>query len=85
VANSILAEPDRVMFFRSQEENWLVAWDDVRAHVGDRMTPTDFYPLRYRIGVADRRADRRHADRLRLIGGAACDGRSPGTDAVVRG
>ncbi len=45
----IIPETDRVMFFRSQEENWLVAWDDVRAHVGGLMTPTDFYPPRHRI------------------------------------
>ncbi len=48
-APCVIPETDRVMFFRSQEENWLVAWDDVRSHVGRLMTPTDFYPPRYRI------------------------------------
>lgn len=48
-APCILPETDRVMFFRSQEENWLVAWDDVVATVGHLMTPTDFYPRRFRI------------------------------------
>ncbi len=47
-APCVIPETDRVMFFRSQEENWLVAWDDVRSHVGHLMTPTDFYPPRYR-------------------------------------
>ena len=48
-APCVIPETDRVMFFRSQEENWLVAWDDVRSHVGHLMTPTDFYPPRYRV------------------------------------
>lgn len=48
-APCLIPETDRVMFFRSQDENWLVAWDDVRAHVGHLMTPTDFYPPRYRV------------------------------------
>ena len=48
-APCVIPETDRVMFFRSQEENWLVAWDDVRAHVGHLMAPTDFYPPRYRV------------------------------------
>lgn len=45
----IIPETDRVMFFRNQEENWIVNWDDVRAHVGDLMTPTEFYPPRFRV------------------------------------
>jgi hypothetical protein len=48
-APCIIPETDRVLFFRSQEENWLVAWDDVVATVGDFMAPTDFYPTRYRV------------------------------------
>lgn len=48
-APCVIPETDRVMFFRSQEENWLVAWDDVVASVGDLMAPTDFYPPRYRV------------------------------------
>lgn len=47
-APCVIPETDRVMFFRNQEENWLVAWGDVRSHVGHLMTPTDFYPPRYR-------------------------------------
>jgi uncharacterized protein YtpQ (UPF0354 family) len=48
-APCIIPETDRVMFFRSQEENWLVGWDDVMTTVGHLMTPTDFYPRRYHI------------------------------------
>jgi hypothetical protein len=48
-APCIIPETDRVMFFRSEEENWLVGWDDVMATVGHLMTPTDFYPRRFRI------------------------------------
>jgi len=48
-APCLIPEADRVMFFRSQDENWLVAWDDVRTHVGHLMMPTDFYPPRYRV------------------------------------
>lgn len=46
---SIIPEVDRVLFFRDQETNWMVAWDDVVSHVGDLMQPTDFYPTRYRV------------------------------------
>jgi hypothetical protein len=48
-APCIIPETDRVMFFRSQEENWLVGWDDVVSSIGDLMTPTDFYPPRFRV------------------------------------
>jgi hypothetical protein len=48
-APCIIPETDRVMFFRNQEENWLVAWDDVVSAVGGLMEPTDFYPRRYRV------------------------------------
>ena len=48
-APCIIPETDRVMFFRSQDENWLVGWDDVVSSVGELMTPTDFYPPRFRV------------------------------------
>lgn len=45
----LIPETDRIMFFRNEQENWLVGWDDVGATVGHLMTTTDFYPPRYRI------------------------------------
>lgn len=49
-APCVIPKTDRVMFFRSQEENWLVVWDEVVAAVGDLMTPTDFHPPRFPVG-----------------------------------
>lgn len=47
---SIIPHTDRILFFRSEAENWMVAWDDVVAELGDRMEPTDAHPPRYRVG-----------------------------------
>ena len=46
---SIIPEVDQILFFKDQETNWMVAWHDVVAHVGDLMQPTDFYPTRFRV------------------------------------
>ena len=46
---SIIPEVDRVMFFRSEQENWMVEWADVVAEVGHLLAPTSFYPPRYRV------------------------------------
>lgn len=48
-ASCIIPETDRVLFFRTKEENRPVAWDDLVATVGDLMTPTDFCPPRHRV------------------------------------
>lgn len=46
---SIIPEVDRVMFFRSEQENWTVEWRHVVANVGHLLAPTSFYPPRYRV------------------------------------
>lgn len=46
---SLLPKTDRILFFRSQEETWMVDWKEAERVVGDLLEPTDYYPPRVRV------------------------------------
>ena len=46
---AIIPKTDRILFFRSQEETWMVEWDEAARVVGDLLEPTGYYPTRFRV------------------------------------
>ena len=46
---ALIPKADRILFFRSQDESWMVDWDEAERVVGDLLQPTDYYPARFRV------------------------------------
>ncbi len=46
---AVIPKTDRIGFFRSNEDIWMVEWDAAIQVVGDLLDPTDYYPTRFRV------------------------------------
>lgn len=49
-APALIPKTDRILFYRSEEESWMVEWEAAEQVVGDLFQPTDYYPARLRVG-----------------------------------
>jgi uncharacterized protein YtpQ (UPF0354 family) len=50
-APALIPKTDRILFFRSQEETWMVAWEDAEPVIGGMLEPTAYYPTRFRVSA----------------------------------
>lgn len=48
-APAVIPKTDRILFFRSNEESWMVEWDEAMQVIGDLVEPTDHYPQRFLV------------------------------------